>query len=117
MYGKMINGELSYAPRKLTGVPVEFPPAEEGGEPVTMLCTVTNPTPEQYAAAGWLPVAETQRPADGDGYHYEAGYELDGGQIVQVWERVDDPAPSDADEISAEEALDIIFGGDNDAVD
>ena len=116
-FAKIEDGHVVFAPRKLIGVPMEFPPEEEGGEPVTMLCTVTNPTDAQYLAAGWLPVIETRRPADGDGYHYVESFELGNDdttgvdELVQVWERVDDPPPSDEDEISAEEALEIILGG------
>ena len=107
MYGKIENGELKKAPRKLENVPRTFPPAEEGGEPVTMLCTVTNPTDEQYAAAGYLPIRYTDAPEAPAGYHAEPDYTENNGEIVQVWTFVEDvPEPP-----SIEDALYKLAGG------
>ena len=93
------------------------------GEPISGLYNVgydpnVEPEPdvvEYLLAEGYLPVVTSPRPEDGEGYHYIAGYELDGDHFVQVWERVDDPAPDPNPEISAERALNIILTGvDND---
>ena len=112
-FAKLVGGEPEYAPLKLQNVPVEFPPENEGGELVIMLCTVSNPTAAQYAAAGYLPVVDAMPDDAPEGKHYEPDdWAEENGQIVRTWALVDDPAPSDEDEISAEEALDIIFGGD-----
>lgn len=88
-------------------------PEEEGGEPVERLFSFSNPTAEQYAEAGYLPVVYTTMPEAPGGYHYEDDYVPSDGAIRQTWERVADPDP-DEQEISAEEALEIILGGGND---
>ena len=110
-FAKLVGGEPEYAPLKLQNVPVEFPPEIEGGEPVIMLCTVSNPTAAQYAAAGYLPVVDAMPDDAPEGKHYEPdNWAEENGQIVRTWALVDDPDPMD-EEISAEEALEIITGG------
>lgn len=109
MYAKLENGRLIPAPSALR-IEQTFPPEEEGGEPIASLQNVGNPTPEQYAAQGWLPVVETAMPEAPAGSHYEDGYELDGNTIRQVWERVDDPPP-EPPEPTLEEALYKLAGG------
>lgn len=68
-YGKLTDGELTYAPTALI---------IDGRE-------IWNPRAETYAAAGYLPVIDEQ-PTDPapDGYHYEA----------KGWEGSAEPAPS-----------------------
>ena len=116
-FGKLIDGELELAPNPLKGVELTF--IDEGtGEPVTGLYTVGNPTAEQYASKGYLPVYEDM-PAEpaGEGYHweprdYDEGVDDDGNPaIILYWTKVEDPDP-DTLEIDADEALRIIFGGD-----
>jgi hypothetical protein len=85
-------------------------PEEEGGEPVERLFSFQNPTAEQYAEAGFLPVVAAPMPEAPEGYHYEDDYVPGDGAIRQTWELVEDPDP-DEQEISAEEALEIITGG------
>ena len=115
-FAKPVDGRIQFAPFELVDFPVEFPPLEEGGEPRIIPCTVTNPSPDKLLAAGYLPVVTMPKPEDGEGYHYIDGYEIrhndDTGtdELVQVWERVEDPDP-DEQEVSAEEALEIITGG------
>ena len=95
MRAKLIDGQLVYAPRKIQ--------REIDGETYITY----NPTDEMLAEAGWLNVVETPIPGDApEGWHYEANYTEDGGQIVQGWVLVQDP-----DEISDSEALEIIMGG------
>ena len=86
MYGRLINGALVYAPRKMN--------TEIGGEPYT----VYNPSAELLAADGWLPVVFTDEPEAPEGYHYEATYAEENGEIVQGWDLVQD-------EITEESAL------------
>lgn len=94
MYAKLIDGALVYAPRKMN--------TEIEGEPYI----VYNPPAELLEADGWLPVVETPMPDDApEGYHYEATYTEEGGEIVQGWELVET-------EYSEAEAYDILFGGD-----
>ena len=129
-FGKLENGVLLEPPGMLDGVERTFPPEEEGGEPITGLYRVgydPENTPDYVEAYlrenGWLPVYETMptEPA-GEGKHYEArgwaeGVNQQGDPaILRTWAIVDDPDPMD-EEISAAEALDIIFGGDENAVD
>lgn len=89
MYGKLINNNLTIAPRRIT---------IDG-------CVVFNPTGEQYEAAGYLPVCYTDPPEVLEGYYPVSGWEEQSGEIVQVWRF--EPIP---DEPTAEEILDIITG-------
>ena len=99
-YVKLINGALVYAPRKMN--------TEIGGEPYV----VYNPPAEMLEADGWLPMIETEPPEAPDGYQYEPTYTEEGGEIVQGWKLVEDPP-----DIPAEEALEIILGGESDDED
>lgn len=119
MYARIENGKIVFPPRVLRGVERTFP--AEDGEPITGLYNVgydpnIEPEPEVVAyltANGYLPVVESQRPEDGDGFYYVAGYELghddttDTDEIVQVWERRElEPEPP-----SIEDGLRILLGG------
>ena len=90
MYGKLIEGNLQIAPRKLNGDGV----------------IVYNPPAEMYLAQGWKPVRFTDEPEAPSGYFYESGWEEQADAIVQTWALT--PLPDDIDEA---EAYDIIFGG------
>ena len=90
MYGKLINGELYGAPKKLSGDGV----------------TVWNPPEAMYLAQGWKPVVFSDPPEAPSGYYYESGWEERTDEIVQTWTLT--PLPDDIDEA---EAYDIIFGG------
>lgn len=92
MYAKLINGNLTIAPKML----------------VIGSTKVWNATAEQYAAAGYKPVEFTEMPEAPEGYYYESGWEEQETAIVQTWTMVELPP----DEMSAEEALEIILGGD-----
>ena len=128
-FGKLENGKLKDPPGMLPDVPRTFPPEEEGGEPISGLyqCGYDPENIPDYVEAylrenGYMPVYADRPPVDADpGKHWEQNgwvisrpYGEDA--IVAMWALVDDPDPEDA-EISAEEALDIIFGGDENAVD
>lgn len=101
-YAKLFDGQIQFAPRKLE-MEMTF---EIDGETVTDLYTVYNPTAAQYASQGWLPVRYTEPGEAPEGYHYEPSYTQGDGEIVQEWTLVED-----TDEISADEALEIIMGG------
>ena len=91
MYGKLIDGNLDVAPKKLPG---------EG-------TVVYNPPAEMYLAAGYKPVTYTPEPGDPPaGYAYEPGWEETEDEIVQTWTLVE--LPDDVDEA---EAFEILFGG------
>ena len=77
MYAKLIDGELTPAPRKIQRV-------IDGEQYITY-----NPTGEMLEEQGWLPVVETPMPEAPEGYHYEPTYTEDGGEIVQSWELVE----------------------------
>lgn len=91
MYGKLIEGNLQIAPKKLNGDGV----------------VVYNPPAEMYLAQGWTPVVFTD-PSDDppEGYDYEPRWEEQADSIVQIWTLVE--LPDDIDDV---EAYDIIFGG------
>ena len=90
MYGKLIDGELYGAPKKLNG---------DG-------FVVYNPPAEMYLEQGWKPVQFTDEPEAPAGYYYESGWEETAEAIVQTWTLT--PLPDDIDEA---EAFGIIFGG------
>ena len=89
MYGKLVNGELRGAPRPLR---------TEHGD------VFTN-DPAVYLENGYKEVVTTQYPQDGK--HYVSTWSENDTQIVQVWTETDPP-----EDISAEEALSIITGGE-----
>ena len=115
-FARVEGGRIVFAPAELVDFPVEFPPLEEGGEPRIVSCTVANPSPDKLRAAGYLDVITSPEPEPVEGYHWVSGYEIHNDDttgldmLFQVWERVEDPDP-DEQEISAEEALEIILGG------
>ena len=90
MYGKLIEGALQIAPKKLPGDGV----------------IIYNPPAEMYLEQGWKPVQYTDPPEAPSGYYYESGWEETAEVIVQTWALT--PLPDDIDEA---EAYDIIFGG------
>lgn len=113
MFAKIEDGKIVFPPRVLKGVELTF--VDENGNPVVGIYDVgydpaKEPEPEVVAyllANGYLPVVESQRPEDGDGYYYVAGYEPDGDHIAQVWERREmEPEPP-----SIEDALYKLAGG------
>lgn len=89
MYGKLINGELRGAPRPLK--------TRQGD-------VFTNNT-AVYLENGYKEVVMTSYPQDGK--YYVSSWSENDTQIVQVWVETDPP-----EDISAEEALSIITGGD-----
>lgn len=90
MYGKLNEGELHIAPKKLNGDGV----------------VVYNPPESMYLEQGWKPVEYTDPPEAPSGYYYESGWSEDEDKIVQTWTLT--PLPDDIEEA---EAYAIIFGG------
>lgn len=90
MYGKLDDGNLTIAPRKLNGDGV----------------VVYNPPESMYRAQGWKPVEFTDASEAPDGFYYESSWEETADSIVQTWTLV--PLPDDVDDA---EAYNIIFGG------
>lgn len=82
-YGKIVCGALR--------VPQIYP-----GYIVVEGKKIYNPSVAQLLAAGYLPIYETT-PEEKEGKMAVAKYEVsaDGTRIVQVWEYVDIPEPSD----------------------
>ena len=77
MFGKIKDGELIIAPKRIThNGYVHY-----------------NPTDKTYAEAGYLLVVETPYPTDTDDVYYIARYEEQDGKIVRVWEQAEPPAP------------------------
>lgn len=89
MYGKLIEGNLQIAPKKLNGDGV----------------VVYNPPAEMYLEQGWKPVIFIDEPEVQKGYTYESKWVENENEIIQTWEFVE--LPDDIDEF---EAYNIIFG-------
>lgn len=90
-YAKLLNNNVQYAPN-----PINIDDNWYG-----------NPSEEVYLEQGYKPVIYTQQPeSQGYGYYAEAWEETE-TDIIQVWEWVED------DSVSADEAMEILFGGDN----
>ena len=68
---------------------------------------VEHPTTEQFLAAGYKPVTFTDEPDAPDGYHAEFYWIEEAEKIIQAWQIVED-----TDEVDADEALNILLGGD-----
>lgn len=90
MYGRLIGGILTTAPKKL----------EINGS------WVWNAPSKDYIEQGWKPVQFTEAPEAPEGYYYKSGWEETETKIVQTWDAK--PLPDDIDEA---EAFNIIFGG------
>ena len=84
MFAKIENGQIKYAPRSI----------------VLDGMRIVNPTVEQYAAQGWLPMETAEIPRE-DGKTATATYSEKDGKIVQSWTLSDTPAP----EPTAEERI------------
>lgn len=76
-YGKIVDGELVYAPRAL-----------RVGNAV-----VCNPAPGQYVAQGWLPVVEEPPQTDAAHYAVPTGWREADGRIERVYEVREVPPP------------------------
>lgn len=93
MYAKLINGQLRRAPRTV----------QWSGH------MVNNPSADKLIQLGYKEVTYTDAPDDAPkGKHYEPSW-VEGDTITQVWTLVDDPG-MDEQELTAQEALDIIMG-------
>lgn len=93
MYAKMLDGNIFYAPN----------PILHNGS------YMGNPPQEVYKAEGYKPVTYTDQPAPpGSGWFVETWSETDDA-IVQGWEWHE---TTDEDEISPEEAMEILMGGE-----
>lgn len=87
MYGKLIDGVLELAPRKI-----------KHGDSITY-----NPPAEMLTELGYLPVRFTDPPVVEEGYEAVSSWEEIDGEIVQQWEVV-------VSEPTAEELLAILLG-------
>lgn len=98
MYAKLINSTLRRAPNTVS----------YNGY------TVFNPPENILLEMGYFPVTYTNPPADApEGQHYESHWEQGETEILQVWSLIDGPEIPEP-ELTAEEALNIIFGGETD---
>lgn len=88
MYGKLIDGELRGAPR-----PIKTADGD----------VFTN-DPSIYLANGYKPIITAEYPSDGK-YYIDSWTETE-SEIKQIWTAAEPP-----EDISADEALEIITGG------
>lgn len=84
MYAKIENGQLKYAPRNI----------------ILNGMRIVNPSAEQYAKEGWLPLELTAVPSDGNKTATATYLEQD-GKIVQSWTLSDISVP----ELTPEERI------------
>ena len=89
MYGKLINGELQIAPKRL----------------IINDTQVWNASADDYLSRGWLPVTFTEPPEAPSGYHYDDEWELQVDKIIQTWHL-------EEDDLDDHELLDILLGGE-----
>lgn len=90
-YAKLINGEIYCAPN----------PIRARG------CIIGNPPAELLIGEGYKPVNFTEPPEVEPGYIAVPGWEESEEEILQTWTVMEAP-----DEVDAEEALEILFGGE-----
>lgn len=88
MFGKVINGILKPAPKKVDIDGLQ----------------IWNPSSDQYTEAGWKPVIFTDQPDPEAGYYYAAGWKETTKKITQTWTKTELP-----DEVSDSEALAAIL--------
>lgn len=93
-YAKLIDGVISYAPRKITNQ----------DESITY-----NPTGEMLMPLGYLPVTYTDVPEVEEGYMPVSHWEEQDGAIVQVWTAEEDPYYYEASPDEVAEALEGIL--------
>ncbi len=92
-YAKMENGRIYFAPN-----PILF------GD-----CIIYNPSGDIYVEQGFKPVEYTEPPETPVGYGTVMTWTETESSIAQTWTLVELPP----EELSAEEALDIILGGES----
>ena len=93
-YGKLENGNLTYAPNKLI-IDTE---------------QVFNAPAETYKAQGYLPIVSTKQPKAEEGFYYEPFYAEADGKIVQQWEKVEyELEATEDDYINSLEELGVSF--------
>lgn len=93
-YAKLIEGQPVFAPN----------PIHING------LWVGNPTPEMLTEEGYKHVTRMEPQGDApEGYAWRETWTDNGSEIVQGWEAVELPPEMD---ISPEEALDILLGGE-----
>ena len=89
--GKLVNGALSYAPRKI----------------IIDGKTIFNPTEIHLISVGYKLIVETDMPDDApEGQHYEARYTDAGDTITQNWVLVDNP-PTDTSKTLEQRVTDL----------
>ena len=92
MYAKLQNGILRSAPKTVQW----------------RNCTVNNPSIDKLVELGYKPVVYTDMPENTtEGKHYESSWEESDTEIIQVWNRVDDPIYPEP-EPTPEERLDKV---------
>ena len=91
-YAKLINNQLAIAPN-----PIVIDDRQIG-----------NPPGEVYLEQGYKPVTYTDPPEVEPGYIAVPGWEETDNAIVQTWTIEEEP-----DEVDAERAMDILFGGES----
>ena len=102
MYGKLENGNLTFAPRSV----------------VVEDKRIINPDEKTLFSLGWLPVVMTEAPETEEGFYPVSHYEERDGRIVRVWtveaEPVQEPTTEERLEALESAMLEMILGGNQD---
>ena len=96
MFGKIIDGNLTYPPHRITLSGMQ----------------IFNPTPDHLTQAGYKLVIETPMPEDPapDGQHYEPTYSDSGDTITQGWTLVENEEVEPAGKTIEERVTDLETG-------
>lgn len=96
-FGKLENGKLIHAQKYIKAGDVG----------------ILYPSDETLLGLGYKPINNNYPENETEGYHWEdRGWEETEDEIRLVWELVEDPVPSDEDEIDPYEAAEILLGGE-----
>lgn len=94
MYAKLIDSELTTAPKYLTVNELH----------------VWNASASEYIAQGWYPVIYTEAPETDEHHYAESSWEQESDCIRQTWTVVEIPKPQDDDELDEAQAMAVLLG-------
>lgn len=67
--------------------------------------------PAVFLSQGYYPITYTDKPVLA-GYYYTESYEMHGDTIVQVWVEHEFPPITDDTELSPDQVMEVLLGGD-----
>lgn len=96
MYAKIENNRLVKAPNYL----------------VINNQKVWNASESNYIEQGYYPVIYTDAPETDDKHYAEESWTLENDQIIQIWSVIEIPTPSDEDELTDDQIVIVLTGGE-----